>query len=74
MCVLRCDHPRYVPDECCPLCDGKAELFTVTMHMVVSYRMTQMHVGQIKISAIRAFIKFFQKHYDQQLDLLFFSV
>jgi len=23
MCVLRCDHPRYVPDECCPLCDGK---------------------------------------------------
>lgn len=23
MCVLRCDHPHYVPDECCPLCDGK---------------------------------------------------
>lgn len=22
MCVLRCDHPRYVPDECCPLCDA----------------------------------------------------
>ncbi|XP_069696769.1 cysteine-rich motor neuron 1 protein-like [Periplaneta americana] len=22
MCDLRCDHPHYVPDECCPICDG----------------------------------------------------
>jgi hypothetical protein len=29
MCVLRCDHARYVPDECCPLCDGKACLNSV---------------------------------------------
>jgi hypothetical protein len=29
MCVLRCDHARYVPDECCPLCDGKAYLNSV---------------------------------------------
>ncbi|KAJ4442075.1 hypothetical protein ANN_11941 [Periplaneta americana] len=21
MCDLRCDHPHYVPDECCPICD-----------------------------------------------------
>jgi hypothetical protein len=23
MCVLRCDHPVYVPEECCPLCNGE---------------------------------------------------
>ncbi|KAJ9586287.1 hypothetical protein L9F63_020069, partial [Diploptera punctata] len=22
MCMLRCEHPRYVPGECCPLCDS----------------------------------------------------
>jgi hypothetical protein len=31
MCVLRCDHARYVPDECCLLCDGKACLNSVRL-------------------------------------------
>ncbi|XP_021928456.1 cysteine-rich motor neuron 1 protein-like isoform X3 [Zootermopsis nevadensis] len=31
MCVLRCDHPRYVPDECCPLCDATS-VVTIPPH------------------------------------------
>lgn len=31
MCVLRCDHARYVPDECCPLCDASS-VVTIPPH------------------------------------------
>jgi hypothetical protein len=51
MCVLRCDHPRYVPDECCPLCDGKACLHCVRLkwqetgegRMMMSFAVDTLH-------------------------------